>query len=273
MSCGRYPSCRHDRSAFGEGDELRAAMAGQYAGKLACILIKGDLSEFANTFGFPDFSNPENPCLWCQTDKEHLCELDGFSPISMPAPPKTWATYNAACLACEIVVLIGSREMLLRIRASLRYDKRKQQNAYHGRALIQDLPDINLRKGDRLEPSPDLPDVGMLDEASVPITVIFWRTANETAARHRNPLFDESIGLVPSLVMANDFLHCCALGVFQFLLGWFLHMCIRKNIWGVFYTTVEVLITSSVQCFKADLFEWYGNEEKQALWGPQKGKQ
>ena len=49
--------------------------------------------------------------------------------------------------------------------AALRFDKRKKDGA-HGRALIRDIPVLGLRKNDRLEPSPALRDVCLLDGAT-----------------------------------------------------------------------------------------------------------
>ena len=43
-----------------------------------------------------------------------------------------------------------------------------------GRALTRDLQELGLRKGSRLEPSPSLPDVSMLEMMPLPLEVTFW---------------------------------------------------------------------------------------------------
>jgi hypothetical protein len=55
----------------------------------------------------------------------------------------------------------------------LRYDKRS--GGPKGRCLIRDLPELGLLQDDRLEPTPELWDVGALEDMGTPCVVTFWR--------------------------------------------------------------------------------------------------
>ena len=116
------------------------------------------------------------------------------------------AEYEAACLRCEIRILLteDSRALIL-APGILTFDKRKDGS--HVRALRAPIPSLGLRSGDRLEPSPELPDVAMLETLQLPSTVVFWRLANETICKHRCPLWDDAIGLSPRRTIALDLLY------------------------------------------------------------------
>ena len=42
-----------------------------------------------------------------------------------------------------------------------------------------------------------------------------WRPSEESLARHRNPLFNDELGLLPQRSLVADTLHCLYLGVMQ----------------------------------------------------------
>lgn len=91
--------------------------------------------------------------------------------------------FAVACDRCEIKVRIsasGVREL----KPLPKYDKRLAGTL--GRSLIQAVPSLGLLVGDRLEPSKELPDVGMLDGLSLArgraSQLTLWRRANETCA-------------------------------------------------------------------------------------------
>ena len=133
--------------------------------------------------------------------------------------------YFASCDRCEIQVSIATHQNILDLEAILRYDRRDQGSK--GRALTREI-NINgasLKIGDRLEPSYELPDVGKLIDLDPvpPKTIIFWRLANEDQTRHRNPIFDRSIGITPRRSLAVGLLHAFYLGV--------LHTWCRISIW------------------------------------------
>ena len=75
-----------------------------------------------------------------------------------------------------------------------------------------DLPDLNLRAKDRLEPHPLLMDVDLFDRvAQFPYRALFWRRSLETRCRHRNPLWDPEIGITLERLMV-DKLHTLHMG-------------------------------------------------------------
>ena len=75
-----------------------------------------------------------------------------------------------------------------------------------------DLPDLDLRAKDRLEPHPKLMDVASFDKVtSFPYRALFWRRVFETRCRHRNPLLDPSIGITTERLMV-DKLHTLHMG-------------------------------------------------------------
>ena len=102
----------------------------------------------------------------------------------------TQEDYDEAVQTCEQKRQI-TKIQHSQIRASLRYDKRKNGN--RGRCLAVDLPELQLQKGDRLEPSISTPDTGIgfdqMPVESFPLEVKFWRVSLESITRHSNPLF------------------------------------------------------------------------------------
>ena len=90
---------------------------------------------------------------------------------------------------------------LLQVARCLKYDKKKQGS--HGRALQRDFPALGLLAGDRVEPSPQLPNVALLEEVVTPAEVVFWRPSMETMARHRNPLLDLTIGITTRIICGD----------------------------------------------------------------------
>ena len=114
----------------------------------------------------------------------------GESPIRSPFKETTPEDYDEAIQSCEQRRLI-TKAQHSQIRASLRHDKRRQGN--RGRCLAVDLPELQLQKGDRLEPSISTPDTGIgfdqMPVESFPLEVKFWRVSLESITRHSNPLF------------------------------------------------------------------------------------
>ena len=58
--------------------------------------------------------------------------------------------YYAACARCEIKVTVATESERSRIIRVLRYDK--HPDGARGRALVQEIPEMNLAIGDRVEP-------------------------------------------------------------------------------------------------------------------------
>ena len=143
------------------------------------------------------------------------------------------------------------------IRAALQYDRRKKGS--RGRALIVDLPRLGLRRGDRLEPGPDLVDVALFDslEPGPACNVTFWRRSLETMVRRRNPLFSEETGITPDKVFMPDWLHDLALGVDKWFVVTVYHRLVGVNAFAV----NGALHQESVGRIREMLHSWYDEED------------
>ena len=161
--------------------------------------------------------------------------------LEPPCPAVSAEAYDEACAACEYWVLIGDLRTRSRLQGLLRFSKRGR-----GRALIADFPELGLPQLDRLEPTDSLPDVADFNDLnSFPVFVLFWRTANETKARHRNPV--SSATGVWVLTLALDTLHTFHLGIYMAYCATVLWTMILGNPWAVGHTTKERLIILGAQ--------------------------
>ena len=211
LALGIRPSKRHDGSAWKPSDKKREALAGQRMIKAACIYIKGDWCEYAGTFGFPAWNDLLRPCFECIAFGIDMYCAAGNSIHELRWRPNEDDDYNQACDTCEILVALTTEPEKTSILQRLRYDKSDDGN--RGRVLSQSLPTFGLDTGDRLEPSPTLPDVGNLENLALPAVITFWRKSLDTLTRHRNPLFCVATGLSPKRSMTIDTLHALYLGV------------------------------------------------------------
>ena len=99
--------------------------------------------------------------------------------------------------------------------------------------VIRDLDALHLRQGDRMEPSPDMPDTSaVLVATDFPFTATLWRPHLETTCRHRNPLFSEELARDPVDSMTVDPLHCLYLGVMKDWCRYVLWTMIMSHLWG-----------------------------------------
>ena len=252
LAAGSFPALDHSGNPWTDGDERRKSLAQSPLafGTAAVQQVRGDWAEFAHTFGFPTWHSSDHPCIWCRADRETLYEWEAEIELL------DHGSYDKACARCEVRVRFETRESLLEVAGQLFYDKRTYGN--RGRCLKAPVPHIGLLKGDRVEPSPQLPDTKLLEEQEVPCTVLFWRRSRETAARHRNPIFDPEIGLtIKSLKV--DSLHCLALGVWQVVLSAILAAIVAHDVYGAAAmgaTTVESREHHTFQQITVELAEW-----------------
>eukprot|EP00969_Alexandrium_andersonii_P050824 2233455-Alexandrium_andersonii.AAC.1 len=72
-----------------------------------------------------------------------------------------------------------------------------------------------------------------------PCQVLFWRPSRETLVRHRCPLWDATIGLTPSRVLAVDMLHTYYLGSLQVWGACAIWALLLSGVWGAFEPTAE----------------------------------
>ena len=116
-------------------------------------------------------------------------DLSACTTNSLPWRETTHADVMEACRRCEIRML-ADRAIIERLDRLLIYDRRKAGNL--GRCLSADVDDLNLKLGDRIEPTAALHDVSKLGNlCSSPgevVEIVFWRRSLETVVLRRCPL-------------------------------------------------------------------------------------
>jgi hypothetical protein len=237
LASGRWFESRHDGAAWRPDDHNREAKVGTLLGFFGLLLFsKQDMAEFISTFGFPSWKTIEHPCALCFCTRHNWGAIAGLSPLSLPWPEKTIVDYCTACDKCEHWVVVKSMALLMRIRAALSYDKRKQGGS-RGKALRLNIPELNLLAGDRVEPHPKMPDVGAIDACTSVLLqgleLLFWRQSSVTLTQHRNPLFNAALGITPEDVLVPDWLHTLSLGVYKRIIAFVWHKLFAYNIFDV----------------------------------------
>ena len=256
VAAGFYPDRGHDGTMFSEVyHPARLLLANEpLRFKMALVQVKGDWAEFASTFGFVSWQSTLNPCLFCFVEKDNMNDYVGTSMLQGPCSDVTQEDVDAACDACEKKRWITSAEQHALVKATLKYDKKKIGNV--GRCLRSSLPLLGLEQGDRLEPSPEIPDIGQgFDNlTTLPVLATFWRTSAETLVRHRCPLL--SAPGVTLLMFMIDLLHTFYLGVCLRYVARVLWSLISANAWNHAGTADEVE-AMSVMNIRAELMNYY----------------
>ena len=108
---------------------------------------------------------------------------------------------------------------------------RKLRYAKHarGRYVIDDVPSLGLRKGDRLHPSKSLWDVAQFERTKPPFQCVFWRFRETQKLRFRSPLFD--IEGVTMYSWSKDLLHTWDLGPLLHYIGTVLMFFVTIPLW------------------------------------------
>ena len=269
VATGKHPSERHDKLPFDAGDTRRIALANSSFSpkcvvKGAVVRLKHDLKELSTTYAFPDTSSHAAMCPCCCHTGTNFQDFENFSAMSMPFATKTDVMLSEASAACEIVSPVLDWDAFLQVRAALR--SLLPIDGPRGRALIINLDHFNLRANDRLEPTPNLPDVYAIDgwdkDSYIPQSFLFWRRSCETYTRHRSPLLDPTLGITMARCNCIDFLHTFSKGIFQFFCADFFHMFFTNDVLQTGLTAWDPLVARSVQHVRAQLFQWYGAETK-----------
>ena len=254
----RSPDARRDGAAFMATDGERFTSRGAPLPMRACLLeIKGDWAEFANTCGFPPWPSELFPCFLCKATRYSWHTVANLSPPDSPFPECAMVDYERACAACEHRVVLDKATHTL-IKSLLRYDKRKDGS--RGRCLVADVSSLSLRKGDRLQPSENLLDVGQFEQLQAPCHAIFWRRSAETRARQRNPLFHEGVGITLAS-FAIDTLHTLYLGPALDYCCHCLWLLILYDVFGTGAKGDERKVLSALRV-RARLWEWYAQQRR-----------
>ena len=209
--------------------------------------------EYAGTFGFPTWTDSLRPCFCCNSTTWLLYSIEQFGRNSLPWTSNSKGDYAIACDRAEVHIVVDKLTCAL-LEDNLYYDKRDHGN--RGRCLTNDIVSLGLCKGDRLEPSKALPDVGGLHRLKVfPVPLVFWRCCRESIARHRNPMLEHP-DADPVDCLTVDTLHALFLGAIKVLnchVVWFL---LLSGIFGVLGTADEQL-DSAVRVLRMHLNMWF----------------
>ena len=260
LARGIYPRRRFDGDWRAGSDDARARRGGEaMVVRGAVVMTKGDLMEFSVSFGFPAMGSGGRPCTACCWHPgipmgDFLAMLN---PRHFPFPLTTHEQYIAAISKFEIPVEVTLEHHRV-LSPLLQYDKRTTTSSSNGLALVEDYAPLNLRRGDRLEPSENLSDIGKFDDIMVfPVLLTFWRCSRETLAKHRCPLFDAAIGLTLDSFFF-DILHTLFLGVLNVVAREFLWTLIEKDAWRT-RARGEVRLKVSVAQLRTQIFHFYGD--------------
>jgi hypothetical protein len=227
------------------------------------MYVKGDWMELGVSIGLPTWADALRPCFCCNAFLDNL-----FATTGMTKDALTWVINNdndyfLAASRCEHTVSLRSNQDVQALLGSLKYDKRKQ--GARGRALVRSIVvnGVFLKTNDRLEPSVELPDIGELENlARFPISIIFWRSQDETLTRHRNPLFDADLGVTPKKSLVVDVLHAFFLGI---LLAWCRFVLWKLILAGAYghATTGHEGIVAAIMVLRSNLMRFYPSYEAQ----------
>lgn len=147
-----------------------------------------------------------------------------------------------------------------KILGLLFYDNRK--SGAHGRALREDIPELNLKKGDRVEPSKMLLDIGGFNRLSGGERITFWRRSAETLCTHRCLLFeDDTLGVTPTRSICIDILHTLHLGpIHSWCMAalWFL---LDFGAWGGYDPSPADKRPLALERLRNELKLWYKHDD------------
>ena len=232
LDLGRRPAARHDGSPWAEHDPIRrlADEHGEDLPKAVLLWLKGDWAEVHHSLGMPSVVSTHCPCPFCTLRQDEL-----HSQYDTMALPLRQDEYSDICNQREIVIRVESEAVRSQICTALSY--RRGQLGF-GRELDAELQigAQRLFRGDRFEPTPELPDVALVDTAPLPLVVKFWRNRRDFRSRNcdpvirRNPIFDVC---EPLRVLAIDSLHTVYSGVAGRYVSAIVWRLLLANAWGV----------------------------------------
>ena len=269
-SCGTglWPSRRHDLAEWRASDNNRSAKAGQPLSFVGVLLyLKCDLGELAPSLGIPAWRDEKAPCLSCPADHRNMYDFTRLSLVECAwGGPSTHGEFIAGCSACQLHRTIETKQVLIRLCRFLVFH-RSTTGPPKGLVLTQDFPELALLKGDRVEPTWSLQDIGKLFVVSMfPFDITFWRSAQDTKARHLNPIFDTPgrppIGITIQCI-ASDALHCLYLGVFKFYVQHVVWCMLLNDWWRAGRPCTLIRHRISVLLLRAELWRFYGKYDKE----------
>ena len=126
-------------------------------------------------------------------------------------------------------------------------------------ALTQDVRTLGPRQGDSLEPTVQSPDVVGFPRSAVGFArhVRSSLLATLRRKRHRNPIFDESVGVAFHRVLTVDTLHALYLGVMLACCRHCVWVLLSSDIWSGGARTAEERVALGVRRLRWKLSKWY----------------
>ena len=190
-----------------------AARREAYKSNALILYIKGDWLEFQKTLGLPAWNSVYNPCPVGDSSFSdlHACYAGG----GCRCRERSHDDYYDECDKCERHVEVRCEDLREKIWSKLSDIKTRKE---HGFILTEDVPEADLKRGDRLDPSHGLPDIRKLRTKQIPFTATFWRTTRDWDKRitdhiiHHCPLFSRKLETSPARSLALDSLHTVYLG-------------------------------------------------------------
>eukprot|EP00971_Amphidinium_carterae_P082515 1631992-Amphidinium_carterae.2 len=207
------------------------------------VQLRSDIGELSTSVGLPGSTSKIGGCCLCQASNAGMLTALEQKVPKPPFPTLSQPDLEQATQSCERMVNTSTwsdetwQALLNCLEPSI---------AAKGMALQTHMPELGLVRGDRLEPSKSLPDVGALWELNLlgqpsklpcvgkyvgslrPVQLIFWRRTTETLVRRRCPLFSNCLDLPD--ILAVDSMHILALGVFQQYLGHTVQHLLEANV-------------------------------------------
>ena len=153
------------------------------------VYTKADWPAFCEVGGFRQWGHDTFPCFACDVDACQITDRTSIEGISLDGG--SWDDYSDQAYRrdisrSKIVITILDDNMRDAIKSALRYRK-----SLLGRGLISDLRMFEppLWKGDRLEPTKVLLDVGEFEYTQTPFQATFWRMREDDRVLHESPIF------------------------------------------------------------------------------------
>ena len=134
-----------------------------------------------------------------------------------------------------------------------------------GRCVQENVDELILQKGDRLEPTPEFPTPLSFDDSrprgAERLRLTFWRRSAETSVRHRNPIFEPDTYVDPERVAA-DSLHSLSLGLFLYWINACLWAIVDSDLFRIGGSTQGGVILGTLGRIRAALENWCKRECK-----------
>ena len=136
---------------------------------------------------------------------------------------------------------------------------------FRGRVLLRDIPELGLKKFNRLMPSTSLQDVANFEHTAVPFETSWWLASPDERLLHDCPLV-----MVPGIGLhawSLDLMHGWRLGPVQTFVSLALNFCLDSGLWSP-STNIDANERRKLGllALKVELFQWYREKRKDPAW-------